>query len=127
MRRFYAVFTILFLLSGCGAGRQAIRQISDENKKNFALADELSFDLYVVYPQISGAFEAAKDLLPPPINGRVKEIDRIMLVPDVKKISKKDRAKAIVLFTFLLSESAQFSYKAYAPGILNLLKIMGLL
>ncbi len=115
------------LLAGCGGIRKGIRQISEQNKKNFILAEDLTIDLYEIYPQISGAFEASKHLLPPPITDRVLIIDQIMLVKDVKSISKQKRAEAGTHFLFLLGDSAQLAYKAFAPDVLNLLKLMGLL
>ncbi len=117
----------LVLMMGCGVTRGTIRKISEENKKNFVLADDMVIDLHEIYPQIAGAFKASKDFLPPPIMDRVKKINKIMLVKDVTKISKKDRAEAGMLFLFLLNDSARLSYRAFAPDILNLLKLMGLL
>ena len=127
MKRFIVVFIAISLMSGCGAGRQMIRQISEENKKNFALADELSKDIHIIWDQVSGAFEASKDLLPPPITKRVKLINKIFLNKKISEVSKRDRSTAGVHFLFLLNDSARLAYRAFAPDVLNLLKLMGLL
>ena len=126
-KKIIILVALMGLVAGCGAGRRAIRQISEENKQNFALADEMTIDLHIIWPQIAGAFNAGKELLPPPITNRVKRINRIMLNKEVKDISKQDRSEAGMLFLFLLGDSAQLAYRAYAPDIMNLLKIMGLL
>ncbi len=118
---------VVLMLMGCGATRGMIRQISEENKANFILADDMVVDLHEIWPQISGAFKASKNLLPPLITDRVELINGIMLVKDVTSISKKDRAEAGMIFLFLFSDSSQLAYKAFAPNILDLLKIMGLL
>ena len=127
MQAIVATGIVVLMLIGCGATRQSIRQISEENKANFVLADDMVVDLHEIYPQIAGAFEASKDLLPPPITDRVELINGIMLVKDVTSISKKDRAEAGMLFLFLLGDSAQLAYRAFAPNIMDLLRIMGLL
>ena len=112
---------------GCGATRGTIRKISKENKKNFVLADDLTKDIHVIWDQVSGAFEASKDLLPPPITKRVKLINKIFLNKKISEVSKRDRSTAGVHFLFLLNDSARLAYRAFAPDVLNLLKLMGLL
>ena len=117
----------LVLMMGCGGTRGAIRKISEENKKNFVLADDLTKDIHVIWDQVSGAFEASKDLLPPPITKRVKLINKIFLNKKISEVSKRDRSTAGVHFLFLLNDSARLAYRAFAPDVLNLLKLMGLL
>ncbi len=122
---------IVILLSSCGGMREGVLKLSDENKKNFAAADQLAIDLGEIWPQLSGVYKASENVLSKELIDRVRKIDKIFLDKnnrpvDVTTISKRDRAIAGTHFLFLTSKSVKLIYKELAPDVFNLLRILGL-
>ena len=104
--------------------RENILHLSDENIENFDTIDKVMIKFLKVWPQISGALDGAKERLPPMIIRDKEKIDSII---KEGKLDKKKRAEIGVRFSLLISDSAIRAYKEFAPGILQLLTMIGLI
>ena len=137
MRQSVLIVLVCFSLLGCGTLRSGALKLSKENIANFATADEVMKDFVKVWPQISGAFDGAREVLPANIMRDKDKIDELVgggptgdetegPPPEPPKLTKKTRAEIGIRFTLLTDKFAVMVYKQFAPQILQLLAVFGL-